>query len=146
MKKITILSLSLLTLFSSLAHARDDIGAYSISEVLSSETAKAKLGSDVQFYFGEQAYAEPLQKLGDLRTNKKTNAFNKSDKEACEWVFLSAMIALKKSAVKQGGNAIVNIKSNYKNHLTSSEETFQCGAGAMIAGVALTGEVVKLAE
>ncbi|QYK02991.1 excinuclease [Shewanella psychrotolerans] len=146
MKKITILGLSLLTLFSSIAYARNDIGAYSISEALSSETAKAKLGNEVQFYFGEQVYAEPLQKLGDLKTNKKTNAFNKSDKEACEWVFLSAMIALKKSAVKQGGNAIVNIKSNYKNNLTSSEDTFQCGAGAMIAGVALTGEVVKLAE
>ena len=146
MKKIIILGLSSLTLFSSLTFARDDIGVYSITEVLSSETAKAKLGNEVQFYFGEQAYAEPLQKLGDLKTNKKTNAFNKSDKEACEWVFLSAMIALKKSAVKQGGNAIVNIKSNYKNHLTSSEETFQCGAGAMIAGVALTGELVKLAE
>lgn len=146
MKKIIILGLSSLTLFSSLTFARDDIGVYSITEVLSSETAKAKLGNEVQFYFGEQAYAEPLQKLGDLKTNKKTNAFNKSDKEACEWVFLSAMIALKKSAVKQGGNAIVNIKSNYKNHLTSSEDTFQCGAGAMIAGVALTGELVKLAE
>ncbi|QYJ87662.1 excinuclease [Shewanella mesophila] len=146
MKKIILLALSSLTLFSSFAFARDDIGAYSITEVLSSETAKAKLGSDVQFYFGEQTYTEPLQKMGDLRTNKKTNAFNKSDKEACEWVFLSALIALKKSAVKQGGNAIVNIKSNYKNHLTSSEETFQCGAGTMIAGVALTGEVVKLAE
>ncbi|WP_110458892.1 excinuclease [Shewanella algidipiscicola] len=146
MKKIVILGLSFLTLFSSLTFARDDIGAYSISKVLSSETAKAKLGSDVQFYFGEQAYAEPIQKLGDLRTNKKTNAFNKSDNEACEWVFLSAMIALKKSAVERGGNAVVKIKSNYKNNLTSSETTFQCGAGALIAGVALTGEVVKLTD
>lgn len=146
MKKIIILGLSTLTLFSSLAFARDDIGSYSIAEVLGSETAKAKLGSDIAFYFGEQVYPEPKQKWGEIRTNKKTNAFNKSDREACEWVFLSALIALKNSAVGQGGNAVVNIKSNYRNKLTSSEETFQCGAGALIAGVALTGEVVKLGE
>nr|WP_049766574.1 hypothetical protein [Shewanella loihica] len=146
MKKILLVGLTSLTLCSPLAFARDDVGNYNIASVLNSEAAKAKLGSDVSFYFGEQAYGEPVQKLGELKTNKKTNAFNKSDQEACEWVFLSAMIALKNSALKQGGNAIVNIKSNYKNNLTSSEETFQCGAGALMAGVALTGEVVKLAE
>jgi uncharacterized protein YbjQ (UPF0145 family) len=54
------------------------------------------------------------------------------------------MLALKDRAVKEGGNAVINIKSNYKNNLTSNKETFQCGAGAVIAGVALTGEVVKL--
>ncbi|MDX1282061.1 hypothetical protein [Shewanella colwelliana] len=144
MKKIFILALSSLALISSIASARDDVGSYSIADALSTETAKTKLGNDVQFYFGEQAYGETVNKFGELKTNKKTNAFNKSDQEACQWVFLSAMIALKKSAKKQGGNAVVNIKSNYKNNLTSSEETFQCGAGAMIAGVALTGEVVTL--
>ncbi|POB08294.1 excinuclease, partial [Vibrio vulnificus] len=77
-------------------------------------------------------------------TNKKTNAFNKTDEEACNWVFLSAMIVLKERAIKEGGNAVVDIKSNYKNNLTSSVDTFQCGAGTMVAGVALTGKVVKL--
>ncbi|HIF5944891.1 TPA: hypothetical protein ACX3GK_003567 [Vibrio parahaemolyticus] len=54
------------------------------------------------------------------------------------------MIALKERAIKEGGNAVLDIKSNYKNNLTSSSDTFQCGAGTMIAGVALTGKVVKL--
>lgn len=72
------------------------------------------------------------------------NAFNKTDEKACNWAFLSAMIALKDRAVREGGNAVINIKSNYKNNLTSSEKTFQCGAGALMAGVALTGEVVTL--
>ncbi|MDE1308731.1 hypothetical protein L9W77_17725 [Vibrio aestuarianus] len=80
----------------------------------------------------------------NLKPVKKTNAFNKTDEEACNWVFLSAMIALKDRAIKEGGNAVVNIKSNYKNNLTSSNDTFQCGAGAVMAGVALSGEVVKL--
>lgn len=82
--------------------------------------------------------------MANSKRTKKTNAFNKTDEEACNWVFLSAMIALKERAIKEGGNAVVDIKSNYKNNLTSSSDTFQCGAGTMIAGVALTGKVVKL--
>lgn len=144
MKKIVAVILSALMLCSASAFARDDVGNYSIQDALSQDAAKSKLGDDVRFYFGEQKHSAVKQNLGEFKTNKKTNAFNKSDEEACQWVFLSAMLALKDRAVKEGGNAVINIKSNYRNNLTSSSETFQCGAGAVIAGVALTGEVVKL--
>ncbi|WP_017051003.1 hypothetical protein, partial [Vibrio anguillarum] len=144
MKKLTILALSSLAFFSSNTFARDDVGNYSITKAMSSEVAKSKLGTEVSFYFGEQSYGKVLKELGEFKTSKKTNAFNKTDEEACNWVFLSAMIALKDRAIKEGGNAVVNIKSNYKNNLTSSNDTFQCGAGAVMAGVALSGEVVKL--
>ncbi|EKB1967843.1 excinuclease [Vibrio parahaemolyticus] len=144
MKNIVILTLSSLVFFSSYTFARDDIGAYPIENALSSEAAKNKLGTDVKFYFGEQKFPNVEAEFGEFKTNKKTNAFNKTDEEACNWVFLSAMIALKERAIKEGGNAVVDIKSNYKNNLTSSSDTFQCGAGTMIAGVALTGKVVKL--
>ena len=144
MKKLAILTLLSLAVFSTNSFARDDIGSYSIETALNSEVAKAKLGTDIKFYFGEQKHPKVLSDFGEFKTNKKTNAFNKTDEEACDWVFLSAMIALKDRAVKEGGNAVIDIKSNYKNNLTSSEETFQCGAGTMVAGVALTGKVVKL--
>ncbi|MBD0786676.1 excinuclease [Vibrio sp. Y2-5] len=144
MKKLAILTMFSLAFFSASSFARDDIGAYSIENALNLEAAKAKLGTDIKFYFGEQKHPKIIKEFGEFKTNKKTNAFNKTDEEACDWVFLSAMIALKERAVKEGGNAVVNIKSNYKSNLTSSESTFQCGAGTMIAGVALTGKVVKL--
>ncbi|EGQ8102506.1 TPA: excinuclease [Vibrio parahaemolyticus] len=144
MKNIVILTLSSLVFFSSNTLARDDIGSYPIENALSSEAAKNKLGTAVKFYFGEQKFPTVEAEFGEFKTNKKTNAFNKTDEEACNWVFLSAMIALKERAIKEGGNAVVDIKSNYKNNLTSSSDTFQCGAGTMIAGVALTGKVVKL--
>lgn len=144
MKKLPLIVLITSCILSAQATARDDIAAYSIDSVLSSEVAKQKLGTEMQFYFGDQQYSEPKMSFGEFKTNKKTNAFNKTDEEACQWVFLSAMIALKKRAVKEGGNAVVDIKSNYKNKLTSSNDTFQCGAGTFVAGVALTGKVVKL--
>ncbi|ELI1840115.1 excinuclease [Vibrio fluvialis] len=144
MKKILPAILSALVLCSAPAYARDDIGNYSIKDALSQEAAKAKLGDDIRFFFGDQKHPKVVKAMGEFKTNKKTNSFNKTDEEACQWVFLSAMLALKDRAVKEGGNAVINIKSNYKNNLTSNKETFQCGAGAVIAGVALTGEVVKL--
>ncbi len=54
------------------------------------------------------------------------------------------MISLKERAELEGGNAVVDIQSNYQNNLTTSNDTFQCGAGAIVAGVALTGRVVTL--
>ncbi|MGI2258727.1 excinuclease [Shewanella sp. GXUN23E] len=146
MRKLSALSLLSLALLAAPSFARDDIGNYSIADAMALPVAQSKLGNDITFYFGEQAHPEVEKALLEVKTNKKTNAFNKSDEEACQWVFLSAMIALKDRAIKEGGNAVINIKSNYKNNLTSSEETFQCGAGALIAGVALTGEIVKLKQ
>ncbi len=127
------------------AWARDDIASYSIKDVMESEQAKQKLGTEVKFYFGKQKpKGKIVKKFLIVGTNKKTNAFGKSDEEACQWVFLSAMIALRDRAIRDGGNAVINIRSNYRNNLTSSETTFQCGAGAILAGTALKGTIVKL--
>lgn len=136
----------LLTGWASIAQAREDVGDYAIDKALAQEAAKEKLPGDVQFFFGKQSYPEPVEALGTYRANKKTNAFNKSDEEACEWAFLSAMISLRDRALMEGGNAVVDIQSNYDNNLTESKTTFKCGAGAIMAGVALQGRVVKLPE
>ncbi len=145
MKK-TLLVAALCALFPTLVAARDAVGNYSIADALKQPEAQSKLGNDVAFYFGDQSHGKVSQEMGVFKTNKKTNAFNKTDAEACQWVFLSAMLALKERALKEGGNAVVEIQSNYKNNLTSSQETFQCGAGTLMAGVALSGKVVKLAK
>ena len=144
MKIIFAAIIILLNLITMNASARDTIIEHSIKDALNNEVANEKLGNDIKFYFGEQAYSKPIKSCGEFKTNKKTNAFNKSDQEACKWVFLSAMISLRDRAMKLGANAVVNISSNYKNNLTSSNDTFQCGAGAFVAGVALVGTVVRL--
>ena len=54
------------------------------------------------------------------------------------------MIALTQYAQRVGGNAIVNIRSNYKNNEFSSETEYECGAGNVTGGTAFVGDVVKL--
>ena len=126
------------------ASARDDVRDYSIADALASEQAKNILGTDIQFYFGNQPHGKVVKTFSEYGTNRKTNGVNKSDKEACEWVFLSTMKALHDKAQSVGANAVINIRSNYRNNMTSSATTFKCGSGALMSGVALVGEVVSL--
>jgi hypothetical protein len=146
MKRLFILLLLGLLLVPSAVFARNDIESYSIRDVLELEKSKEILGDDIKFFFGNEVHGKILKRFGNFRSNRKTNAFVKSDLKACQRAFLSAMISLRDRAVLEEGNAVINIKSNYRNDLTSSEETFQCGAGFLMAGVALVGTVVTIAE
>ena len=87
-----------------------------------------------------------MKSYGKFVSNKKTNAFGKSDEAACEWVLLSAMLSLQDRVKAEGGNAVININSYYKKNTVSSETEYECHAGAIMAGVALQGEVVKIVE
>jgi uncharacterized protein YbjQ (UPF0145 family) len=145
MNKVIVGMLAYIILISP-AVARDDIGDYSIEEAMALEQTKSGLGDDVKFYFGDQKPGKIEKTIGEFRSNKKTNAFNKTAKAACQWAFLGAMESLKARAIREGGNAVINIKSNYKNNMTSSNTTYQCGSGAFVAGVALVGTVVKIGK
>lgn len=144
MRTLSILLGTLMAATLTAAHARDDQNMYPIADALDTPAAKEKLDPNIKLYFGKQKHPKVEKKLGEWKTNKKTNAFNKSDKEACEWTFLSAVLELQERAQKEGGNAVVNIRSNYKNKETSSETEYMCGNGTLMSGVAFKGEVVKV--
>jgi uncharacterized protein YbjQ (UPF0145 family) len=126
--------------------ARDDHGMYSISEALNTEDAKQKLDKDIRFYFGDQSHPKITKDFGEFMSNKKTNAFNKTDEKACQWNFLSAMISFQERAQRMGGNAVVNIRSYYKRNTISSQTEFECGSGTFVSGVTFLGDVVELAK
>ncbi len=136
--------LLILTIMSSASMARDDVSDFSVKEAMSIEKISSAIGDGVDFYFGKQEHPKVGKRFGEFQSNKKTNAFGKSDKAACQWAFASAMKTLRHRAVKEGGNAVINIRSNYKGNMTSNTSTFQCGAGAIMAGVTLIGDIVKL--
>lgn len=144
MKKVLLFIL--LTTTSMVSIARDDVTDYSVEEAMSVSKVSSAIGNEVEFFFAGQTHKKVAKLMGEYQSNKKTNAFGKSDKEACQWAFASAMKTFKKRALKEGGNAVINIRSNYKGTMTSSETTFKCGAGTIMAGVTLVGDVVKLEE
>ncbi|MHB8384103.1 MAG: hypothetical protein ACYDC3_17380 [Candidatus Binataceae bacterium] len=114
-----------------------------IADVLSKYQSQL---SPVAFYFDDQPHPAVEKTLGEYISNKKTNAFNKSDAEACQWVALSALMEFRKRAIGEGGNAVINIHSFYKRNDLSDATRYECHAGFAVAGVAFKGTVVKLAK
>ena len=144
MKKIALLSAALCLAFAAAAPAKDDHLQLSIEDAMNTSDAKDKLDGSVKFFFGKQKHGTPKQKFGTFTANKKTNFVGKSNNEACQRAFLSSMISLQERAQKEGGDAVINIKSVYKKDELESETEYVCGAGTFMGGVALRGEVVKL--
>jgi hypothetical protein len=117
---------------------------FPIAGALESADAKDKLSGDVKFYFGNQKHAAPKRKMGSATSNKKTNFFHKDPNEACNRAFVSALISFQGSALRDGGNAVINLKSVTKNQDFVSETEYQCNVGNITGGVALRGDIVKL--
>jgi uncharacterized protein YbjQ (UPF0145 family) len=124
--------------------ARNTKVMWPIADAMATPDASSRLNTGVQFFFGNGAHPAVAKSFGVYTSNKKTNGTNKSDKEACEWAFLSAMLSFQQRAVELGGNAVINIRSYYDKHEVSSETEYECGSGALMSGVTFQGEVVKL--
>ena len=141
------LALCLTTLAVSLAiapasQARDTRQLYDVASAIEAGKANGTLDGTVRFYF-KGAGTPSATRIGEATTNKKTNAFGKSDAEACQWAFLSAVKALQEAAKARGANAVVDIESNYKRQVFTSATQYECGAGGLMAGVALKGNYAK---
>jgi uncharacterized protein YbjQ (UPF0145 family) len=144
MKKIISMMVILGAAMSVTAHASDNKVMIPIAGAMADNNAQGRLGDDIKFYFGNQPTPKVLQKLGSETTSQKTNAFGKSAEKACNWVFLSDMLALEKRAREMGANAVINIVSNYGNVESSSTTEFECHVGGIMAGAAFKGDIVKI--
>ncbi|WP_303978667.1 hypothetical protein [Dongia mobilis] len=126
------------------AAARDTRYELKIADVAADPRYAEAVPTGVTFYFADQP-APAGQNLGEFVTNRKTNSFGKQDEEACTWAMLSALKELGERALAEGGNAVVGVVSYYKKKPFSSATLYECHAGAIVAGVALKGMVVKVA-
>lgn len=135
----------LLAALPAISQARDTTLYLPFDKVVSEMTNANKLDGSVRFYL---AGVTPKGKVSTVQagavTNKKTNAFNKTDTVACEWALQSALLTLQDSARKVGANAVVNISSYYKRNERKDATTYECHAGALIAGVALKADLATV--
>ncbi|QHB73229.1 excinuclease ATPase subunit [Stenotrophomonas rhizophila] len=144
MRRFALIAATALLAVASTAQARDTRVEQSLRELVSSQAARdAGIDGSVRFYLaGEKVNVQ--QRLGEDVTNKKTNAANKSDEEACRWVALSALRALQDGAKSRNANAVVDIVSYYKKNEFKSTTNYECYAGTIMAGVALKGTYAKV--
>ncbi len=59
---------------------------------------------------------------------------------------LSSLVEIQERARSHGGNAVINIKSYFRRNEVKDDSRYECHVGFLMSGVALKGEVVKLAE
>nr|WP_298687990.1 excinuclease ABC subunit A [uncultured Dongia sp.] len=144
MRKHICLALALATVAATPAAARDTRYELKIADVLADPRYAEAVPAGVKFYFADQP-APAGKDLGEFVTNRKTNSFGKQDEEACTWAMLSALKELGERALAERGNAVVGIVSYYKKQPFASATDYECHAGAIVAGVALKGTVVKVA-
>ncbi|WP_256777342.1 MULTISPECIES: excinuclease ATPase subunit [unclassified Stenotrophomonas] len=144
MRRFALIAATALLAVASTAQARDTRVEQSLRELVSSQAARdAGIDGSVRFYLaGEKVNVQ--QRFGEDVTNKKTNAANKSDEEACRWVALSALRALQDGAKSRNANAVVDIVSYYKKNEFKSATNYECYAGTIMAGVALKGTYAKV--
>ncbi|WP_421567740.1 excinuclease ATPase subunit [Stenotrophomonas sp. PD6] len=144
MRRFALIATAALLAVASTANARETRVEQSLRSLINSPEAKeAGIDGSVRFYLaGEKVNVQ--QRLGEDVTNKKTNAANKSDEVACNWVALSALKALQDGAKSRGANAVVDIVSYYKKNEFKSTTNYECYAGAILAGVALKGTYAKV--
>ncbi|MDE2406759.1 MAG: excinuclease ATPase subunit [Xanthomonadaceae bacterium] len=126
------------------ADARNSRLELPLQELVKSPQAReAGIDGSVRFYLAGQPVSV-ISRLGNATSNRKTNAANKSDEEACRWVALAVLKAMQEGAKQRGANAVVDIVSNYKKNEFRSSSNYECYAGAFVAGVALKGTYAKV--
>ena len=145
LKTWTATATLLLCALPGLSQARDTTHYLPFEKVVTQMTAENKLDGSVKFYL---AGVQPKGKVTVVSpaavTNKKTNAFNKTDEAACEWALQSALLTMQDAARKVGANAVTNIGSYYKRNERKDATTYEGHAGAVMAGVALKGDLAQV--
>lgn len=125
------------------AWARNTEHILSVATARDSQVGEAKL-LDVPFYMKGQEHPAVAKVISEPTSNRTTRGAFRSDEESCRVAFLSAVIALQQRALKDGGDAVVEIVSVTRDKLTESATDYRCVAGSTIVHVSLKGKIVKL--
>jgi uncharacterized protein YbjQ (UPF0145 family) len=136
-----------LTIVLSSAHAvlaADQILMMPIKAALDSVDGRAMIEGDVKFFFGKNRPVRIAHQYGNFITNNKARVFGRSTGEACNLTFLNALEDLQKKARSVGGNAVIGVVSYFRRREVSSDDSYECNLGAVVAGVALKGDLVKV--
>ena len=124
--------------------ARNEFQPFSINEAVAAPGAAAQLDSTVKLYFGGQSATNVAKTLRDILVVRRVNTvLNKGD-AACRSAFVEAIGFLQKAARAAGGNAVINIRSNFKNNERSSEVDYDCSVGSFRSVVSLKGTTAVL--
>lgn len=142
MKKLLSVALVVISLFSAQASAANRQVWVPLKDVVQLGLDGGQLDGSVTFHM-KGSSPEVSKKMDTDQSNKKTNAFNKTDEFACQWSILSALVSFQNSAKQRGADAVVDIVSYYKKNTKEDPNNIECYAGTFVAGAAIRGTYAK---
>ena len=135
-----------LSVFTTVAFAEDQLVSMAIQDAMDNPKVQGALYDDIVLYWGSQTHPNVIKNYGEFKTSKRSNKVGKSQEAACQWALASALKVLQQRARKEGGNAVINVRSNVQDHEVLSTTSYECLCGRMMVNVAVKGDVVKLAK
>lgn len=135
---------------SGVASAADTLLTMPIDQALASQAAKERIDPNTKLLFGFnrlEGATDPTLYKTVKRVRRPVNKVQEgpvlTDAQLCETVFVQAVQDLQQRAAQSGSNAVMEIRSNWKDDETSSDSTYVCAKGAAYIGVALKATLVK---
>lgn len=126
------------------AQARDILLNLDIYDAMHDPASAQQIGTDVAFFFAGQNTPPIGQTYEEFDSPQKAALTEAPEAQACRSAFLSALAKLRERTLATGGNAVVNIVSDFKKKVSASDISYECHAGTIHVGVALKGTIVKL--
>jgi hypothetical protein len=126
------------------AHARDEQRLYEVAAALGTPEGRDRFDDTIQFFWAEQDTPAAEQSFSIHTAERKTFLPTRTEQDACDKSFIEALASLRDAARKIGANAVVGIKSLYKNREFRSATQYECRLSYFAASVTLEGRLVKL--
>ncbi len=112
-----------------------------LAEVVGGHNYAARVGDSVTFVFGATRDGETLGTISSAQRKRNTD---NTDEAACQFTLLAALADLRDQAVRQGGDAVVDIVSDYRERPFSSAGEYECHVGSNGVFVTLKGTLMRL--
>jgi hypothetical protein len=110
-----------------------------IAPALEDKNLASVLPEGVKYFFADQPSGAEKE-LEAINSHRKSPVMYLGPEKSCRRAFISALVALGEAAKAQGGNAVIDIRTNYNTTVLASRDRFRCGVGMRLVGVGMTGK------
>jgi len=127
------------------AAARDEQRLFDTAAALATPEGRDRFDDTIAFHWSGTEPPPAERSLSIHTSERKTFLPTRTEQQACDQSFIAALAGLRDAARKAGADAVVAIKSLYKNREFRSATQYECRLGYFAATVTLEGRLVKLA-
>ncbi|MDB5470438.1 MAG: Excinuclease ATPase subunit [Caulobacter sp.] len=120
--------------------ARDVVVDIDIANAMFDPVVEEAIPDGVKIYFaGQPVRIEKI--IAPTKSSRRTTRGQGGGAMACHKALANVLKGMGEQALRNGANAVVNLKSNNMNIVTESSTTYKCRLGGNLVNVALIGDL-----